>query len=149
MTDADTATAEQAAPAGAAPAALAPQPMPLAAQLAKLERILGDRVRHYRTGVAKGRLTLDAAAVKHAECMAILASFRWLAANAAWVRAEARMRAEARARAEAHAALAAEMAEEPAVAAVLAAFPGAAIVDVQPLGDEPDAIADATPEADA
>lgn len=132
---ADTAAAESPAETGAARGPGAAR-LPLAGQLAKLERILGDRVRHYRTGVNKGRLTLEAAAAKHDECMAILASFRWLAANEAWIRAAAAERAAQRARAEAHARLLADVECDPAVAEVLAAFPGAEITSMRDFDGE-------------
>lgn len=102
-------------------------PIPLAAQRAKLDRLLDERIGFYRLGVKKGTLALDAAAQKHAECEAIRRSFAWLCDNHEWIRAEARRRAR----------LAEDRAifdEEPAAAAVRAAFPDATVT----LSPEPD-----------
>lgn len=109
------------------------QPLPMDAQLAKLERILADRVKLYRLSVKKGAKTLDEAAEKHAECGDILRTFRWLAANIVWIKAEAaRRRDQARQQAEADA-LRAELETHPDVAAVREQFPGATIAGVRPL----------------
>lgn len=59
---------------------------------AKLDRLLDDRVHWYRAGVKKGTLTLDAAAEKQAEIEAIRRQFRWLVANAWWLRPVAAQR---------------------------------------------------------
>lgn len=119
------------------------QPLPLDAQLVKLERILADRVQFYKLGVRKGRLATDVGAEKHAECDDILRSFRWLAANIDWIKPEAqRRRDSARQAAEADA-LRAELEHHPAVAAVREEFPGAEIADVRPLApDGTDTITD-------
>lgn len=107
---------------------------PLDAQLAKLGRILDERVAHYRRAVEKGARPLEWAAAKHAECEAIRRSFAWLAANAQWIRPEA----ERRQAAQRLAAEAETLRDEPAVAAVLDAIPGAEITEVRPL----DAVSD-------
>lgn len=102
-------------------------PMPLDAQLAKLGRILDDRIGLYRLTAKKQPAKLEEMSTKHAECDAIRRTFAWFVANADWIRAEAKLRQK---RAEADAARAAEIADlsqHPAAAAVLDAFPGAEI----------------------
>ena len=99
-------------------------PIPIADQMAKLERLLDERVVHYRRGVTKGRLAIDVAAFKHHECESIRRSFRFLVDNHEWIRAEALRR-----NAERRAIEAAE--SDPAVAATLAAFPDAEIAAVR------------------
>lgn len=109
--------------------------IPLPEQQAKLNRILDERVAHYRRGVRKGSLALDTAAMKHAEVEAIRASFAFLVDNADWIRAEHRRRIEAQRRADARAAEMAEMSRHPAVAAVLD-LPGSEIADIRDLESE-------------
>lgn len=95
-------------------------------QQEKLERLLDERVTHYRRGVAKGRLALDVASAKHAECEAIRASFAFLVRHQAWIRAEAQRRRS----------IAAELAaaeRDPAVQAVKATFPDAEVAAVRSL----------------
>lgn len=109
--------------------------MPLDAQLAKLGRILDDRIGLYRLTAKKQPAKLEEMATKHAECEAIRRTFAWFVANADWIRAEAKRRRE---RAAVDAARAAELDElraDPTVRAVFDEFPGAeiaAINDMEP-----------------
>ena len=64
----------------------------LADLAAKLDRLLDDRVHWYRAGVKKGTLALEAAAEKQSEIEAIRRQFRWLVANAWWLRPVAAQR---------------------------------------------------------
>jgi len=130
-----------------------PPPITLEQQADKLERMAAERIAHYRRAVEKGTRPLEWAAGKQAEVEAIRRSFAFLVANQDWIRAEAQRRAE-RARREAEMADAAiddhtgeagdsrqspaslldeieQLKNEPAVAAALAAFPGAQIDDVR------------------
>ena len=104
--------------------------IPLAEQKAKLDRLLDERITHYRRGVSKGRLSLDTAAIKHAECEAIRASFAFLVRHHAWIKAEFQRRRD-------HAEqLAASVAHDPAVQAVKAAFPEAEVSAVRKIKTE-------------
>ena len=105
------------------------QRLTLTEQVGKLGRIIDDRVRLYRLGASKGTLSLEAAAKKHAECMDIMDSMRWLAANEHWIRPEAERRLAARRLMDE----AEEIKRHPAVAAVLEEFPGAEVADIRPL----------------
>ena len=101
--------------------------IPIEAQKAKLDRLLDERVAHYKRAVDKGSRSLEWASAKQSECEAIRASFAFLVAHADWIRPEAQRRAQA-------ARLAAEaetLRTEPAAAAVLDAFPGAEITDIR------------------
>lgn len=96
------------------------QPLPLAAQLAKLERILADRIKLYRLSVKKGGQSLDEAAEKHAECGDILRSFRWLVANHDWIRPLAQRRLEEQRLRE-------DVESDPAAQALIEQFPDATV----------------------
>lgn len=95
-------------------------------QKIKLDRLLDERATHYRRGLNKNRLTFDEATTKHAEVDAIRRTFAWLIANADWIRKEDQRR-------RLHAEQMAELERHPAVAAVLSAFPDAAIAAVRPI----------------
>jgi len=125
-------TADQTTPAGPPAAALetaaACQAPSLAEMIVEAEKTVRERVRSWPERIGRGRLTLERAAEKLAAMRRIAETLRWLAANEDWIRAEAGRRAtEARLRAEAETLTR----DEPAVAAVLAAFPGAEITDIQ------------------
>lgn len=103
--------------------------IPLAEQKAKLDRLLDERITHYRRGVSKGRLSLDTAAIKHAECEAIRASFAFLVRHHAWIKAEFHRRRD-------HAEQVAAIEQDPAVQAVKAAFPEAEVSAVRKIKTE-------------
>lgn len=96
------------------------QPLPLPAQLEKLERIIGDRIKLYRLSVKKGGHSLDEAAEKHAECGDILRSFRWLIANHDWIKPIAQRRLEAKRLRE-------DVESDPAAQALIEQFPDATV----------------------
>ena len=100
--------------------------IPLADQRAKLDRLLEERLKWYRLAVRKGTMTAEVGVEKVAEVEAIRASFRFLVDNADWIRDEARKR-QIRARQEADLRA---LENEPAVAAVKAAFPESEITRV-------------------
>jgi ribosomal 50S subunit-associated protein YjgA (DUF615 family) len=103
--------------------------IPLDEQKAKLDRLLDERITHYRRGVKKGTLALEAASAKHAECEAIRASFAFLVRNQVWIREEFLRR---RAMAE----QIAIMDQDPAVQAVRRAFPEAEVTAVRKITRE-------------
>jgi len=105
-------------------------PMPLDAQLAKLGRILDDRVKLYRLTARKQPARLEEMAAKHRECESIRATFAWFVANAGWIKPEAQKR-------RAHAEALAEIEKHPAVAALRETFPDAdvAVRDLPTLTD--------------
>lgn len=105
-------------------------PMPLDAQLAKLGRILDDRIGLYRLTAKKQPDKLEEMSTKHAECDAIRRTFAWFVANADWIKPEAQKR-------RAHAEALAEIEKHPAVAALRETFPDAdvAVRDLPTLTD--------------
>jgi hypothetical protein len=109
----------------------------LATQKAKLGRILAEREKMYRGLLAKG--LMDAALVleKTAELDDIATTFAFFTKHADWIKPEAVRRQQA-AVAQRDAAEAEGFADHPAVAAVLATFPGARIASVTPIA-RPDA----------
>lgn len=98
----------------AATAAVSPT---LADMIVEAEKTVRERVRSWPERIAKGRLTLPKAASKLAAMRRIAGTLQWLAANEAWIKAEAARRArEAKQRNE-------------AVALVTEHFPGATVIE--------------------
>lgn len=110
-------------------------PMPLAEQLAKLERILKERVRFYKLGVSKERLSSEVGATKHRECQDIYRSFRRYVVNADWIDPEIERR-------RAHAEALAEAERDPLVAELREHFPGATL-ELRELPHDPPTLVDA------
>lgn len=102
-------------------------------QQAKLDRLLNERVAHYKRAVDKGIRPLEWASAKQGECEAIRRTFAFLVANADWIRDEHRRRCDEAARRRELDALR----DDPAVAAVLDALPCAAIADVREISPAP------------
>lgn len=103
--------------------------IPLADQIVEVEKTVRDRARRYPDLVGRGRLKPETADQKLAAMRAVQSTLTWLEQNLDWIKPEA----ERRRRARQLAAEAAELARDPAVAEVLAAFPGAAIAAVREL----------------
>jgi len=102
-------------------------PMPLDAQLAKLGRILDDRIGLYRLTAKKQPDKLEEMSTKHAECDAIRRTFAWFVANADWIRVEAKRRRDTAAADAASAEELDQLRDDPAVRAVLDEFPDATL----------------------
>jgi hypothetical protein len=106
-----------------------PARVPLAEQIAEVEREIRQRCRVYPKWVADGRYKPETADAKLAALRAAQSTLVWLEQNEHWIRPQAQRRAaDARLAAEAEA-----LRGHPAVTAVFDAFPDAAIADVRAL----------------
>jgi len=107
-------------------------PVPLAEQIAEVEREIRQRCRVYPKWVQDGRYKQETADAKLAAMRAAQSTLTWLEQNMDWIKAEAQRRA---ARASEEAELAA-IKQHPAVAEILDAYPGAEIANVREVAPE-------------
>lgn len=103
-----------------------------AADLEKLERLIDDRNRLYKSLVNKGTVTFEHAAAKSKELAQLRQRYAWLAENAWWIKATHAEIAPLL-RLHAHQIEAAKIAAHPSVAEVLATFPGSKIAEISVL----------------
>lgn len=109
--------------------------IPLDEQIREVEREIRQRARLYPKWVEDGRYKQDTADAKLATMRAVHDTLMWLEQNRDWIRSEAERRLLAeRLRAEAD-----SLRDEPAVATLLDAFPGAEITDVRNIQHREDA----------
>lgn len=102
-------------------------------QIAEVEREIRQRMRLYPEWINKGRYKLDTAARKVAVLRRVRDTLAWLANNRDWIDAEHKRRQrDARLLAEAD-----ELRSDPAVGAVLGAFPDARIDEIRTLQEAP------------
>jgi hypothetical protein len=125
-------------PDAPAPSAPPPPAITLAQQIEEVEGEIRQRGRLYPDWVAKGRYKPETAERKLATMRAVQSTLTWLEQNEHWIRPAYIARREATRRAAEDEALRAELMKNPAVRAVVDAFPDAEVHLPRPPAPEPE-----------